>query len=139
MIILSAGIASVSFLSFLINAPAPELKIIDVNYSRYSENPPCIFVNGTVVNSSPVSASDVTVIICIYLGSTTLGGYAPGGAIGGSGRNGEYFTSSWLLAKTEAVDLGMVSGNSTKNFEASVTYTEYDGHLFAGIQCELLH
>lgn len=135
VLVLSAGIASVMLLFLLFNVAAPGLKIINVNYVYYREDAPRVFVNGTVMNSSTRAASNVTVTIYIYV-SRTPGEYEYEGA-GGSGPTTMYTPADSLLANIEAINLGTVSGNSAKNFEASVTYAGYRDHEFAGIQCDL--
>lgn len=114
IIILFVVVVGGALLSFLTGPQTPELKIVNVDYFRYGENPPCIFVNGTVVNSSPATADNVTLAVSVY-----VQGVSPHG---------------WRLVRTDLISLGRILGDSTRNFEAYVTYESIEGYVFAGIR-----
>jgi hypothetical protein len=113
-------IVSLAFVWFTINPyrPTPTLQITGVNYSLLSEEPPRVFVNGTVVNSSSMMADHVTVMISVY-----VEGVSPHG---------------WRLVKTEFIDLGRISANSTRDFEKYIDYEGIEGFVFAGIRYGIL-
>lgn len=82
---------------------APQLQLDDFQWvSHYDGDLPYVTVEGTIVNSRPVAAKNVTLVIMTY-----AEGISPHG---------------WVSWKTSCINLGTVSGNSSKHFNEIVYY-----------------